>query len=71
MKPQGIGIYEPDKHEIFKCIYLDYICFIVRLSIGHCEYMDYACDGPNPGGPLTTRQPAEDSWMSGNLIPHH
>ena len=42
MKPQGIGIYEPDKYEIFKCIYPDYICFIVRLSIGHCEYMDYA-----------------------------
>ena len=35
MKPQGIGIYEPDKREIFKCIYPDYICFIVRLSIGH------------------------------------
>ena len=42
MKPQGIGIYEPDKHKIFKCIYPDYICFIVSLSIGQCEYMDYA-----------------------------
>ena len=29
------------------------------------------CDAPNPEGLLRTRQPAEDSWMSGNLIPHH
>ena len=27
------------------------------------------CDAPNPGGPLTTRQPAEYSWMSGNPTP--
>ena len=25
-----------------------------------------ACDPPKPGGPLTTRKPAEYSWMSGN-----
>ena len=31
----------------------------------------YSCDAPNPGGPLTTRQPVEDSWMSGNPKPHH
>ena len=29
------------------------------------------CDTPNPGGPLTTHQLAKDSWMSGNLAPHH
>ena len=27
------------------------------------------CDAPNPGGPLTTRQPAEYSWMLGNPTP--
>ena len=27
------------------------------------------CDAPFPGGPLTTRQAAEYSWMSGNLTP--
>ena len=27
------------------------------------------CDAPFPRGPLTTRQPAEYSWMSGNPIP--
>ena len=27
------------------------------------------CDAPKPGCPLTTRQPAEYSWMSGNPIP--
>ena len=26
---------------------------------------------PQPGGPLTTRQPAEYSWMSGNLPDIH
>ena len=27
------------------------------------------CDAPKPGCPLTTRQPAEYSWMSGNPTP--
>ena len=27
------------------------------------------CDAPFPGGPLTTRQPVENSWMSGNPTP--
>ena len=26
----------------------------------------YLCDAPFPGGSLTTREPAEYSWMSGN-----
>ena len=29
------------------------------------------CDAPIPEGPLTTRQPAEYSWISGNLTPLH
>ena len=29
------------------------------------------CDTPKPEGSLTTRQPAEDSWISGNPTPHH
>ena len=29
----------------------------------------FKCDAPFPGGPLTTRQPAEYSWMSGNPTP--
>ena len=29
------------------------------------------CDAPNPGCPLTTRQPTEYSWMSGNLPDTH
>ena len=28
-----------------------------------------ACDAPKPGGPLTTRQPAEYKWMSGYPTP--
>ena len=27
------------------------------------------CDAPKPGGPLTTRQPVEYSWMSGYPTP--
>ena len=37
-----------------------------RLSIGDGGY-----DALKPRGLLTTRQPAEDSWMSGNPTPHH
>ena len=29
----------------------------------------YMCDAPKPGGPLTTRQPAEYKWMSGYPTP--
>ena len=28
------------------------------------------CDTPNPGVPLTTRQPAEFLWILGDPIPH-
>ena len=31
----------------------------------------YRCDAPKLGGPLTTHQPVEDLWMSGNPTPHH
>ena len=32
--------------------------------------MDITCDAPKPGGPLTNRQPMENSWISGDPIPH-
>ena len=39
---------------------------------GCCRYWpvftDLYCDAPKPGGSLTTRQPAEYSWMLGNPI---
>ena len=28
-------------------------------------YVESMCDAPKPGGPLTTRQPAEYKWRSG------
>ena len=40
--------------------------FAVRIFFFFLRYM---CDTPFPGGPLTTRQPAEYSWMSGNPTP--
>ena len=45
----------------------------VSLSTTEVEYiatgLGCECDAPFPGGPLTTRQPAEYSWMSGNPTP--
>ena len=35
------------------------------------ETLVIKCDVPKPRGPLTTCQPEEDLWMSGNLKPHH
>ena len=32
-------------------------------------YPNLECDAPKPGGPLTTRQPAEYKWMSGYPTP--
>ena len=32
-------------------------------------HLNFNCDAPKPGGPLTTRQPMEYSWMSGNPTP--
>ena len=33
-------------------------------------FHDHDCDTPNPGVPLTTRQPAEFLWILGDPIPH-
>ena len=38
-----------------------------KLVYFSCEHYDAL----RPGGPLTTRQPEEDSWMSSNSTPHH
>ena len=35
------------------------------------KYVCKLCDASKLGGPLTTHQPIEDSWMSGNPTPHH
>ena len=32
-------------------------------------YIYIYCDAPKPGGPLTTRQPAEYKWRSGYPTP--
>ena len=38
---------------------------VYRLQVAEQSY----CDAPKPGGPLTTRQPAEYKWMSGYPTP--
>ena len=43
---------------------------ILVNGIGQCG-IETHCDTPKPGGPLTTRQPAKDLWMSGNPTLHH
>ena len=35
------------------------------------SFWEDACDTPNPGVPLTTRQPAKFQWISGDPIPHY
>ena len=35
----------------------------------YSAYGMHVCDAPKPGGPLTTRQPAEYKWMSGYPTP--
>ena len=33
------------------------------------DYIEFPCEAPKPGGPLTTRQPAEYKWRSGYPTP--
>ena len=33
------------------------------------DFLKWRCDAPKPGGPLTTRQPAEYKWRSGYPTP--
>ena len=41
------------------------------VSIFVLDKLGYTCcDDPNPGVPLTTRQPAEFMWISSDPIPH-
>ena len=47
------------------------LTFTLNMSFYDQVMAHTSCDTPKPGGPLTTRQPTEDSWMSGNLTPHH
>ena len=35
------------------------------------EAVGGACDSPKSGGLLTNRQPTENLWMLGTLIPHY
>ena len=39
------------------------------VQIGYAEKEKTSCDGPIPRVALTTHQPAEYSWMSGNPTP--
>ena len=39
----------------------------LEIALGVVELT--RCDAPKPGGPLTTRQPAEYKWRSGYPTP--
>ena len=60
--PDGAKI--PKSHYVAKKMLQDF--GLGYDSINACKY-DCAlfCDAPKPGGPLTTRQPAEYKWMLG------
>ena len=49
---------------------MDFMTHLPRTQRRHdavCVIAD--CDAPKPGGPLTTRQPAEYKWRSGYPTP--
>ena len=59
---------------LYQKAYKFQIYHIIQAIISIHTYIDitrhyYSCDAPKLGGPLTTRQPAEYSWMSGYPTP--
>ena len=47
-------------------LYIFYYSFISILIFTYTYFtIHFCCDAPKPGGPLTTRQPAEYKWRSG------
>ena len=58
----------PCSHIIVTC---QHRCVDFRLSVQgyYTTQSYYDCDAPKPGGPLTTRQPAEYKWRSGYPTP--
>ena len=43
--------------------------FTYASSLLSDDENEQLCDAPKPGGSLTTRQPAENKWMSGYPTP--
>ena len=43
--------------------------YLICISLNFLSVGQLICDAPFPGGPLTTRQPAEYKWMSGYPTP--
>ena len=57
-------------------IHFVHLIFLLRLSVDMDDILVLCmidccmtCDAPKPGGPLTTRQPAEYKWRSGYPTP--
>ena len=48
---------------IFKTIFIK-IYDIFKIIFIKDHFYKYLCDAPKPGGPLTTRQPAENLYIS-------
>ena len=55
--------------QICKLIYLGHDLLIFVYVKWRLKIVVLVCDAPKPGGPLTTRQPAEYKWMSGYPTP--
>ena len=43
--------------------------YSVKFEEARLRCSEFHCDAPKPGGPLTTRQPAEYKWRSGYPTP--
>ena len=55
--------------DVTKVNYNMYLCYLCCMSREIMELDGRGCDAPNPGCPLTTRQPAEYKWALGNPTP--
>ena len=58
-----------EKEQMFKVPYSSAIASLMYTMMCTRPNICYVCETPFPGGPLTTRQPAEYSWMPGNSTP--
>ena len=54
---------------LFIALSISMILVFPSLLLDPFACTNNCCDAPKPGGPLTTRQPAEFKWMSGYPTP--
>ena len=67
-RKDGYVVYSDSSRQGLGCVLMQngrVIAYASRQLKKH----EQSCDAPKPGGPLTTRQPAEHKWRSGYPTP--